>query len=102
MHVYHKEIAGMFIVERCVVFGNAAPTFHALAMQVWLRRCDCDPTAGASSQRIRITAAPAPRAAAAYRSRNPRSYTLHILLLQYSYYKAIYMLFITGKTVRSR
>lgn len=45
MHLYHKEIAGMFIVERFVPFGNAAPTFHALAMQVWLRRCDSDPTA---------------------------------------------------------
>lgn len=42
MHLYHKEIAGMFIVERFVAFGNAAPTFHALVMQVWLRRCDCD------------------------------------------------------------
>lgn len=44
MHFYHKEIAGMFIVERFVAFGNAAPTFHALEMQVWLRLCDCDPT----------------------------------------------------------
>lgn len=53
MHLYHKEIAGMFIVERFVAFGNAAPTFHALAMQVC---CECDPTAGASSLLIDTTA----------------------------------------------
>lgn len=34
MHLYHKEIEGMFIVEHFVAFGNAAPTFHVLAMQV--------------------------------------------------------------------
>lgn len=100
MHLCHKEIAGMFIVERFVAFDNAAPTFHALAMQVWLRRCDT------TAWRIFAVSVP-PHAAPATQSRcyskvNPRSYTLSILLLQYSYYKAIYMLFITGMTVRSR
>lgn len=46
-----QKIVGMFIVERYVVFRKAAPTFHPLAMQVWLRRCDYDPP-GASSPRI--------------------------------------------------
>lgn len=49
MHLYHKEIAGMFIVERFVAFGKA-PTFHVLAMQVFLRTMTATRPPGASSQ----------------------------------------------------